>query len=213
MTRHRLLAAAAVVAGWILTPSAAQAHRLDEYLQATRLSIDVDRVGLEIDLTPGVTIARDVFNAIDADGDGWISAAEKEAYAREVLRSIVLSVDGRAAAIVHAEIGVPEFGELAEGVGTIRVRAAADIPYAGAGHHRLAYANVHKADTSVYLVNALVPGDPRIQISAQERDGAQHRLTLDYEVAGGLASARTWSLLAALMMAGTLGVTRRRARV
>jgi len=43
----RLLIAIAVLA----IPPTATAHRLDEYLQATRVSIDVDRVDLEIDLT------------------------------------------------------------------------------------------------------------------------------------------------------------------
>jgi hypothetical protein len=32
-------------------------HRLDEYLQAARLSLASERVALEIDLTPGIAIA------------------------------------------------------------------------------------------------------------------------------------------------------------
>jgi len=35
----------------------ASAHRVDEYLQATRLSIDLDRVEVEINLTPGIDLA------------------------------------------------------------------------------------------------------------------------------------------------------------
>jgi len=50
----RLLIAIAVLA----IPPTATAHRLDEYLQATRVSIDVDRVDLEIDLTAGTAIAK-----------------------------------------------------------------------------------------------------------------------------------------------------------
>ena len=49
--RARVVSAAALGV-WLATPAPAGAHRLDEYLQATRVSIDLDRVGLEIDLTP-----------------------------------------------------------------------------------------------------------------------------------------------------------------
>ena len=44
----------------LLLPAVALAHRLDEYLQATRLSLALDRVVLKIDLTPGVDVAARV---------------------------------------------------------------------------------------------------------------------------------------------------------
>ena len=34
----------------------ADAHRLDEYLQATRIDVEVDRIDLDIDLTPGAAL-------------------------------------------------------------------------------------------------------------------------------------------------------------
>ena len=37
----------------LLMPLPAGAHRLDEYLQATRVGIERDRVSIDIDLTPG----------------------------------------------------------------------------------------------------------------------------------------------------------------
>src|SRR3954464_11062922 len=33
-----------------------EAHRLDEYLQATRISIEFERIGLEMSLTPGAAV-------------------------------------------------------------------------------------------------------------------------------------------------------------
>src|SRR5580704_17875054 len=79
---------------WLASLPLASAHRMDEYLQATRLSIDVDRVDMEIDLTPGVAMASEVFGWIDTNRDGEISQSEGDAYARRMLRSVVLSVDG-----------------------------------------------------------------------------------------------------------------------
>ncbi len=87
--------------------SAAGAHRVDEYLQATRLSVDTGRVDLEIDLTPGVAMASKVFAWIDTDGDGEISSAEGEAYGREMLRSVALKIDGRLAPVTLVEVQLP----------------------------------------------------------------------------------------------------------
>ena len=65
----------AVLCAWLATVPSAGAHRVDEYLQATRLSIDLERVDLEIDLTAGAAMASKVFAWIDTNRDGEISAA------------------------------------------------------------------------------------------------------------------------------------------
>jgi hypothetical protein len=209
MNARRCLVTLAVAGVWLATPAPVRAHRLDEYLQATRITIDAERVGLEVDLTAGVEMASEVFAWIDTNRDGQISRVEGEAYARQVLRSIVLSVDGRTTPITLVDFRFPQFGEMSRGVGTIQVRATADLSAGGAERHHLSLVNSHRPDRSVYLVNALVPTDPRIHIGGQQRDRAQHGLTLEYTVAPAAPWARTWSLLAALGMAGVLGMTRR----
>jgi hypothetical protein len=206
---RRLLVWFAVLGVWLAAPVPAGAHRLDEYLQATRLSIDVARVRLEIDLTAGVALAQEVFASIDANRDGEISGAEGEAYAREMLRAVVLSVDGRPVPVALNEIHVPPLRDMSVGTGTIQLRATASVGSTAAGRHHLSYSNTHRSESSVYLVNALVPTDPRIEIAGQQRDRAQHGLAFDYTVTADARSTRTWSLLAALAMIGVLGITRR----
>jgi hypothetical protein len=201
-----------VLGVWLGCPSRAWAHRLDEYLQASRLSIDLDRVGLEVDLTAGAGVAPQVFAWIDTNRDGRISPVEGESYANQVLASVALSVDGRPIPVTLIECHFPEFQEMSLGVGTIRVRAAATIPASTDDRRQLAYVNAHRPDESVYLVNALLPADPRIQIIDQRRDRTQHRLTLHYEVVSRVPWARATWLLTALAMVTVLGVTRRRYR-
>ena len=46
-----------VVVGWLCAAAPAGAHRLDEYLQATRIGVSQNRIDLEIDLTAGAAIA------------------------------------------------------------------------------------------------------------------------------------------------------------
>ena len=208
MNVQKRLVSFAVLGVWLAAPAPAGAHRLDEYLQATRLSIDLERVGLEIDLTAGVGVASEVFGWIDTNRDGQISNAEGEAYARRLLRSLALSVDGRPVPITLVDIRFPQFHDMSLGVGTIRMRATANVSAAAAGRHRLSYFNTHHSEASAYLVNALVPADPRIQIAGQRRDRAQHELTLDYNVMADTSWARTSSLIMGLAMVGVLGVTR-----
>ena len=75
-------------------PRTADAHRLDEYLQATRISIAADRINVEINLTPGAAVADDVFAAIDTDRNETISPAEGSAYVESFVRSLSLNIDG-----------------------------------------------------------------------------------------------------------------------
>ena len=194
-----------VLCAWLATATPAGAHRLDEYLQATRLSIGLERVDLEIDLTAGAAVASKVFAWIDTNRDGEISGAEGEAYARQMLASVVLIVDGRPVPIALAAASFPQFRDMSLGIGTIRLRATARFPAAGAGLHQLSFLNAHRPESSVYLVNALVPANPHIQLSDPLRDYAQHSLTLDYTVIANTPAPlyRTFALLE-LALAGWL---------
>jgi CubicO group peptidase (beta-lactamase class C family) len=183
---------------------AARAHRLDEYLQATRLAIDTHRVDLEIDLTPGVAVASKVLSWIDRDGNNEISPAEGDAYARQMLRAVTLSVDGSPARIELMETRFPQTDDMNQGVGTIRLRASATVPAMGAGRHRIQFLNAHRSELSVYLVNALAPADRRIRIEDQRRDRAQHSLTLDYTVEGETPPLRILTFIGALILVARL---------
>jgi hypothetical protein len=126
-----------ILGAWLTSVPPAGAHRLDEYLQATLLSIDIERVDLEIDLTPGVAVASEVFARIDTNRDGEISSAEGEAYAPQMLRSVVLSVDGLPAPVTLIETLFPQFRDMSLGVGTIRLLETSMVPSPGAGHHQV----------------------------------------------------------------------------
>jgi hypothetical protein len=193
-------------AAWLLlaVTAAADAHRLDEYLQATRLAIDTARVEIEIDLTPGIAVASKVLGWIDTNGDGQVSRDEGQAYAREVLRSIVLKSDGSPVAITLTQADFPTLEEMNQGTGTIRLRATAGIPIAAPGRHQLSFLNMHRPELSVYLVNVLVPGNPQLKIGEQRRDVAQHGITVEYTVEGDARWGRTAALLLGCAMAGVL---------
>jgi hypothetical protein len=164
-------------------PSVADAHRLDEYLQATRIDVSLDRVALDIDLTAGVGVAPGVWRLIDTDRNGRISDAEGRSYADLVLKSVVLQVDGQARPVALVSSHFPTFREITSGTGPIRIEARAELPLTSNGRHTLRYQNTHRRATSVYLVNTLVPSNSAITIASQRRDPRQTELVLTYDVA------------------------------
>jgi hypothetical protein len=199
-------------AALVVSPNSIFAHRLDEYLQATRLSIRTDGIEVELDLTPGVAVAQQVFALIDTNHDGEISSAEAEAYARLVLNSIDVAVDGRPVGLQLTSQSVPQLSDMTQGVGTIRLQASAKFARVAAGAHRVYYRNMHQANIGAYLVNALVPEDKHIQIQRQSRDYQQHELTLEYEVVTSSEWSSMWWVGAGLAMICCLAVSRRGAR-
>jgi hypothetical protein len=202
MKRQAVIIALAFAGTWLVCPGQSFAHRLDEYLQASRLSVARGSVTLEIDLTPGVSIARQVLELMDTNGDGQLSATEEEAYAQQVLHSVALSVDGQGVDLRLTGEEFPQLNEMALGTAMIRLRASARIPEAAAGRHQVFYRNSHQPGISVYLANAMVPSDNRIEISGQSRDYAQHELAVDYRVVPRSAWPRYLWLIAGMAAAG-----------
>ena len=209
MTARTLATRLVFILACLASPLAAEAHRLDEYLQATRLSVARERIDLELDLTAGADVASAVFASIDTNHDGRISPTEGEVYAKLVLTSIVCSADGQPLPLTLADRRFPELDEMKLGTGVIRLRGSATLPApAATGRHHIYYRNGHKPEIGAYLVNALIPTDNRIAIGQQQRDYAQHELLIEYEVRPDPLRSSLWWLLAGVAMAGVLYVTR-----
>jgi len=170
-------------------------HQLDEYLQATRVSIARDRITLDIDLTPGVTIAPAIVETLDANADNSIGPSEAGAYGRAMLSDVVVTFDGRPVVMALTRIEVPTIDEMRHGMGTIHLRAVGGVE-ARAGRHRLDLVNRHRRDASVYMVNALVPDDGGVEILSQSRDAHQREFHLEAAV------RPRWSMLLWFAMGG-----------
>ncbi|HKE86537.1 MAG TPA: hypothetical protein VKB50_22435 [Vicinamibacterales bacterium] len=184
--------------------SPAGAHRLDEYLQATRVAIDPDRIALEIDLTAGANIASRIVELIDTNRDGRLSQGEQDDYARQVLTSITCSIDGHLTPSTLLTRQFPELEAMAAGTGPIRLRAAVDVS-PGSGRHQLDCVNTHAPEMSVYLVNALMPSDTRVRIGPPHRDPFQRELSLDFDIAPDTFWFQAgWSIVACVVIGSVL---------
>ena len=214
--KPRLAAAGAIL---LLVGTPASGHRLDEYLQATTISVEKDRVQAQIRLTPGVAVFPIVLANIDTDADGVISEAEQRAYAERLLVDLSLTIDGDRLRLRLVSMKFAEIEEMKEGCGEIQLEFNADVP-TGGPNRRLIFENQHQSRIAAYLVNSLVPGDPEIRITAQNRNYQQSFYQLDYiqaEVGSGPQSSASWpsfwgwlGAAALLLFAGFGFVWRRR---
>jgi hypothetical protein len=189
---------ALIAACIFLCAKGASAHRIDEYLQATILSLEAHRVQVSMRLIPGIRVSPSVIAAIDSDGDGAFSESEERAYAQRVLGDLSITLDGKNVQPALLSSSFPEPAQMREGLGEIHIEYAidyaADSSYGGR-NRSLILTNHHLNRTSVYLMNALAPQDRSIQILLQKRNEQQSLYELDYRMDGGMRMP--WDNLAA----------------
>ena len=196
----------------------ALAHRLDEYLQATTIAVEKDRVRTEIRLTPGVEVFPGILAAIDKDRNGVFSPAEQRAYAERVRRDLSLTVDGDRLQLLLVTSHFPTIQEMSHGLGAIVLAFESEVPSGGA-ERTLVFENRHMSGIAVHLVNGLVPSDPDIRLGVQRRNREQSRYVLDYIHAGATPVVRSttqssavpnWLALATLSLLASVTVLWRR---
>ncbi len=112
-----------------------------------------------------------------------------------MLSDVVVTFDGHPVVMALTQIEVPTIDEMRHGMGTIHLRAVGGVE-ARAGRHRLDVVNGHRRDTSVYLVNALVPDDGGVDIVSQSRDAHQREFHLEAAV------RPSWAMLLWFAMGG-----------
>ena len=179
------------IAGVLLSlsmTSVASAHRLDEYLQATLISLEKDHIDISMRLIPGVAVSSAVIANIDSDGDGMLSVAERQKYAEQVLSGLSLTTDGIRFKPRLVSSSFPSVEEMREGLGEIHIDYSADLPRGGP-NRSLVLENHTQLKQAVYLVNALAPKDPAISIVAQRRNQMQSAYQLDYTQSGVYADS------------------------
>ena len=170
---------AVVIGACVLFGEAAFAHRIDEYLQATILSLAENRVQASMRLIPGTLVAQSVIAGIDSDGDGVFSDGEERAYAQRVLDDLTITIDGKSLQPKLISFTFPQPAQMRDGLGEIHIDYRMDLAYGGQDRSFIV-ANHHLSGTSVYLMNVLVPEDPGIRILAQKRNEQQSLYEVDY---------------------------------
>ena len=180
----KLKLAACTPAVLLLCSMSAWAHRIDEYLQATILSLELNRAHASMRLIPGVMVAPSAIAIIDANHDSVFSENEKRAYADRVLGDLSLSIDGQAVKPQLDSWNIPDPSQLHDGLGEIHLEYHVDVPATSASHHVLVLANHHLKGSSVYLVNVEVPQQHTLHIVDQKRNPRQSVYELDYQETG-----------------------------
>jgi hypothetical protein len=149
------------------------AHRLDEYLQATLVSIEPSTIRLQINLTPGIAVADQILSHIDRNRDGIISTNEFIAYAQLLNRDLTVQLDHHNIELTPGTWYCPTPEELRTGCGIIQLELHGKLKSLTAGTNFITIENRHEPALSVYLLNAAQPKSGTIQILAQNRNPTQ----------------------------------------
>lgn len=178
--KTKLIAVAAVISS---VAGPISAHRLDQYLQATLISVEKDHVLASMRLIPGVAVSSAVLASVDTNADGILSNAEQQAYAQQVMRDVSIRIDGKRLSPQLVSVEFPKADEMRAGLGEIKIELSADLPPGGA-NRKLIFENHHQSRIAAYLVNCLVPRDKDIHVTAQNRNELQSFYQLEYVQAG-----------------------------
>jgi hypothetical protein len=171
-----IVSAAAIL---VLAGTPALAHRLDEYLQGTIISVEKNRVDFQMTLTPGVAVFPVLIAEIDLNADGVISRIEQRAYAGRILNDLTMSIDGHRLMPRLLSAEFPAVEEMKAGRGEIRIEFDSDLPFGGP-NRKLTFENHHQSRIAAYQVNCLVSRDPEIQILSQNRNYSQSLYELEF---------------------------------
>ena len=178
--KTKLIAAAAII---LSVAGPVSAHRLDQYLQATLISVEKDRIQGFMRMIPGVAVSSTVLSSVDKNADGILSKTEQQAYAEQVLRDVSISVDGKGLSPRLVSVEFPKAEEMKAGLGEIKIEFSAELPRGGA-NRKLVFENHHQSRIAAYLVNCLVPRDKDIHFTSQNRNELQSFYELEYTQAG-----------------------------
>jgi hypothetical protein len=177
----RLAALAAVCAAGL----PAQAHPLDEVIQAAYLTLAPGEVQLDLEIQPGALVAGGIAREVDANRDRKISDAEARAYGERVLRASTLTVDGAPADLRLVRVVVPAYANLIQG-DILRVYAVTRRKdRAGAG--TLAYFNRYAPVKSQHQANIFLSmgGGWTYAVASQAHGPDGRRLDVAYRVRRG----------------------------
>jgi hydrogenase/urease accessory protein HupE len=163
----------------LLLSPAAFAHRLNEYLEATTISLSRHKVLLELRLTPGVAITSDVLKNIDLNSDNRISGSEQRAYLSQLDRDFSITLDGSSVTLKAVSYSFPTVENMRKGIGDIIIGYVANIEKQGSAH-QLTVQNKHYSTVAVYLVNCLLPSDTTIRVNNQTRSINQSDYRLNF---------------------------------
>jgi hypothetical protein len=193
---RRLALLSFAILAWTAT---ARAHRLDELLQATQISITRDLVRIDVYLTPGASLASDIIHRVDPNHDGVVDGDEAARYGRAVVQALRVDVDGVRKPVTLAGVEFPPLEDIDQGVGTISVRSNVAVEGRADEQHRLLFENSFEPDRSVYLVNVLRSETSEVLVGSQTRDLRQQSMRVSYEITTWRGRVRT---ALALLVAG-----------
>jgi hypothetical protein len=170
---------------FLVAGGAVKAHQVDEYLQATFISLHKDHIQADVFMTPGLNVLPEVLRNIDTDGNGEISEMEQRTYAERVRSDLQATLDDRVSLIELIALEFPTVEQLRNGRGDIHLELRVKLPswYTPTAVFRLE--NRHYPGIAGYQVNCLASTKPEVLIGPQKRNASQSVYEVAFATAQG----------------------------
>lgn len=113
----------------------AGAHPHHDTDQQVMLSLGLARADIVLAVVPGTEDGPSFAAHLDADGNGAVSDAEADAFARLLLAGVDLSVDGQPVPLAASDLELPPLHSLAAGEAGLRLGLSGDLALKSPGDH------------------------------------------------------------------------------
>lgn len=134
MKHHRIMAGLAVLAA-----TAVLAHPHASVDQQAHLTVGRTTAKVTYYIAPSSLDGGHMFDHVDSDGNGRLSAGERRVFAAALLDATKFQVDGRPAALVVSHSAFPSRSTLSRGEGTIGIQAEAPVRLSAGQSHALSF--------------------------------------------------------------------------
>lgn len=190
---HRALSSTLLSSGSLvaaLFAAATAAAHASHHGQSAYVTVGPEGVLVELDMSPGSQVARQVVALLDTDADGALSVSEERAYASAVLRDLSLEIDGRPEQLEISTLDFPPIEHLASGESKLSLSFVGPKEALSPGAHQLVFRNTHAPVTSAHQAHAIA-ADASIALGAPKRDASGDTLTATFTVTASPTGTRT----------------------
>lgn len=126
------------VVGFAL-PATLLAHPHAQVDQQAQLSLSRTQAIITYRIVPSSSDGAHMFEHLDRNRNGSVSAAERQAFATALLARTTFTLNGLPVRLAVTEISIPRRSTMASGQGLINVAAQAQLPLSRDQTHRIAF--------------------------------------------------------------------------
>ncbi len=192
-----------ILLGWLL-PFAA-AHPMDSLNQAAYITLQPQKVSIELDFTPGELVAAQFVQEFDGKS---LNLETLQKFTQKLLKREHFRLDEKEIdlKLEFAQSQIPDLALLKSGGAQLQLLLIGDLPNVS-GKHQFVFENKYQPVKSAYAANVFVESKD-VQIIQQSRDSNLQVFRVDFQAPQNSNFAWWWVVIAVGLIAVVLLIAR-----